>query len=77
MDSSRQSRELREKLENLQLKHPPHEQRVAVNSLSDGMMRLDQEDRIMIKEKVNMAQENGPSAGCASFRPQLISQDFS
>lgn len=51
------ARALRAKLEHLQLKHPPHDQRQPVNMLSDGMMRLAQEDRILIREKVNMAQE--------------------
>ena len=51
-----EARELREKLEHLQLKHPPMGERQPVTAL-DGMGRLAQEDRILIKEKVNMMQD--------------------
>lgn len=52
------ARELRTKLEGLQLKHPPHAApRQPAATVGDGMMRLAQENQIMIKEKVNMAQE--------------------
>eukprot|EP00913_Durusdinium_trenchii_P009720 g9132.t2 len=46
------ARGLREKLEHLQLAHPPHAERQSMAQLPDGMMRLAQEDRILIKEKV-------------------------
>ncbi|CAK9031137.1 unnamed protein product [Durusdinium trenchii] len=51
------ARGLREKLEHLQLAHPPHAERQSMAQLPDGMMRLAQEDRILIKEKVNTLQE--------------------
>ena len=58
LHSCRKARDLREKLEHLQLKHPPMGERQPVTAL-DGMGRLAQENRILIKEKVNMMQDSG------------------
>ena len=56
----RQARDLRAKLEGLQLKHPPHAApRQPAATVGDGMIRLAQENQLMIKEKVNMAQDSG------------------
>lgn len=58
--ADRQARELRAKLEGLQLKHPPHAApRQPACTVGDGMIRLAQENQLMIKEKVNMAQDSG------------------
>ena len=42
-----EARGLREKLEHLQLAHPPHAERQSMAQLPDGMMRLAQVGRIL------------------------------